>query len=114
VSARAGFAAAAAVVLALGLVPWSESPLRRLAGGEGDGPDARFDVPLDPAPLRALAEVTPDDTEYVTEAPGGTPLEQGNLKAAGQLYLAAQLPRLTGAPLVVIYRDGRITAERRE
>ena len=97
-------------MLGLGLVPWSESPLWRLAGGEGDGPDARFDVPLDPAPLRALA----DDTEYVTEAPGGTPLQQGNLKAAGQLYLFRLLPRLTGAPLVVRYRNGRITAERRE
>ena len=101
-------------MLGLGLVPWSESPLWRLAGGEGDGPDARFDVPLDPAPLRALADATPDDTEYVTEAPGGSPLEQGNLKAAGQLYLFRLLPRLNGSPLVVRYRDGRITAERRE
>jgi hypothetical protein len=114
VSARTAFIAAFAAVLALALVPWDDSPLQRLAGGEGDGPDARFDVPLDPEPLRALADATPDDTEYVTEAPGGSPLEQGNLKAAGQLYLYRLLPRLTGAPLVVVYRNGRITSERRE
>ncbi len=93
-SARAAFAAVAAAVLLLALVPWAGSPLRRLAGGEGDGPDARFDVPLDAHVLRGAAERVRPGDEYVTAWPGGSPLEQGNLKAAGQLYLAHALPVL--------------------
>lgn len=96
-SARTAFAAVAAVVVALSFVPWGDSPVRRLAGGEGDGPDARFDVPLDADALRSAADTVPPDDEYVTVWPGGTPLEQGNLKAAGQLYLAHALPVLDPA-----------------
>ena len=110
-SARAAFAAVAVAVLAAAAVPRSDGPLRRLAGGNGDGPDPTFDVPLDPAPLRLAASVLPDDGRYETSAPDESPLVQGNLKAATQLYLSRQLPTHR-APLVFGYRDGRITSSR--
>ena len=45
-------AAVAVAVLAIGLLPWSDNPLYRLAGAGGDGPEPRFDVPLDPGALQ--------------------------------------------------------------
>jgi hypothetical protein len=95
-------------VLALALVPWSASPFYRLAGSEGDGRDPTFDVSLDPVPLREARFA--DDLPYVTEAPGASPLAQGNLKAAAQLYLARQLPVLDRrrAEVRVLYREGRV------
>jgi hypothetical protein len=92
VSARRAFAAAAAAVLAAAALPWSDGPLRQLAGeGEsGRGPD--FDVPLDRDGLLIAALVLPRDALYFTSAPGGSALQQGNLKAAAQLYLADALP----------------------
>ena len=113
-SSRAAFAAAAAAVLAAAALPWSDGPLRRLAGGEGDGRDPAFDVELDAAALRAAAPLV-GDSEYVTEWPGGSPLEQGNLKAAGQLYLARGLPVLERerAEWVVLARNGRVVVVRR-
>ena len=106
-------AALAAVLVALGFVPWSANPLYRLAGEEGDGPDARFDVPLDPTPLREYAHEAPPDTAYFVDAADAPPLVQGNLKAAGQLYLSALLPVLdrSRAETIVGYVDGRITVE---
>lgn len=114
-SARAAFAAVAAAVLLLALVPWAGSPLRRLAGGEGDGPDARFDVPLDARALRGAAERVRPGEEYATQWPGGSPLEQGNLKAAGQLYLAHALPVLDAErpPWILIVGAGRVGLVRR-
>ncbi len=105
-SARAAFAAVAAAVLLLALVPWAGSPLRRLSGGEGDGPDPRFDVPLDPRALKN--DSLPDGTLYATRAPDQSPLVQGNLKAASQLYLAHLLPVQDPrrASVVFTYRDG--------
>jgi hypothetical protein len=106
VSASRAFAAAAAAVGALTLVPSEDSPLRRLAGGAGDGPDPRFDVPLN---AQALKNITlPDGTRYATRAPDESPLAQGNLKAAGQLYLAHLLPVQDPrrASVVFTYRDG--------
>lgn len=108
-SARAAGAAAAAAVVALALVPWLGEPLRRLAGGEGDGPNPRFDVPLDAGDLRRAADrVRPGET-YVA-ARTGAPLVQGNLKAAGQLYLAEALPvqGAPGAKWLLAYRHGHI------
>lgn len=107
-SARRAFAAAAGAVLALALVPWQDGPLRRLAGGEGDGPRPRFDVPLDVTALETAS--LREDARYATSAPGESPLVQGNLKAAAQLYLAAQLPVLdpSRASVVFTYRDGRV------
>ena len=98
----------AAAVLAFALVPWSGNPLYRLAGGEGDGRDPTFDVPLDGTALRAAR--FPDDLPYITEAPGASPLVQGNLKAAAQLYLARQLPVQdpARAQVRVQYRNGRV------
>jgi hypothetical protein len=95
-------------VLALALVPWSANPFHRLAGRGGDGRDPTFDVPLDVTALRS--EHFPADLPYVTEAPGASPLVQGNLKAAAQLYLARQLPvqDRRRAEVRVQYRDGRI------
>lgn len=106
-------AALGCAVVALGFVPWADNPLYRLAGGEGDGPDARFDVPLDPAPLRAFGEAAPADTTYFVDATNESPLLQGNLKAAGQLYLPQLLPVLdpSRATAFVRYRNGRITVE---
>jgi hypothetical protein len=114
VSSRASFATAAAAVLALAAVPWSDGPLRRLAGGEGDGPDPTFDVELDADALRAAAPLV-GDSEYLTQWPGGSPLQQGNLKAAGQLYLARGLPVLDRrrAEWIVLARDGRVVVMRR-
>jgi hypothetical protein len=108
VSARAAFAVVTAAVLAAAAVPWSDGPLQRLAGREGDGPEPTFDVPLDSAPLQRAGARLRDDTRYATSAPDESPLVQGNLKAAAQLYLSRQLP-VHDAPLVFGYRDGRIT-----
>ena len=101
-------------MLAIAAVPWSDGPLRRLAGGDGDGPDPTFDVELDSEALRAAAPLV-GDSEYLTEWPGGSPLQQGNLKAAGQLYFARGLPVLehTRAEWIVRVRDGRVVAIRR-
>jgi hypothetical protein len=108
VSARAAFAAVLIALLAAAAVPWSDGPLRRVAGGEGDGPEPAFDVPLDPAPLQRAGVALPADTRYETSAPDESPLVQGNLKAATQLYLSRQLP-VHDARLVFGYRNGRIT-----
>jgi hypothetical protein len=114
VSSRAAFASAAAAVLAVATVPWSDGPLRRLAGGDGEGRDPTFDVELDAAALRAAAPLV-GDSEYVTEWPGGSPLQKGNLKAAGQLYFARGFPVLerTRAEWIVGVLDGRVVARRR-
>lgn len=79
-------------MLAVAAVPWSDGPLRRLAGGEGEGRDPNFDVRLDPSALRGEGERLPLGLRYYVDAAGTSPLVQGNAKAAGQLYLARQLP----------------------
>ena len=91
---RAALLAACAVVaLVFALVPGpADSPLGRLANVEGDGPDPRFDAPLDPEALRRAGRLVPDDETYIAVAPGADPLLQGSLKAAAQLYLAPSLP----------------------
>lgn len=101
-------------MLAAAAVPWSDGPLRRLAGGEGEGRDPTFDVPLDADTLRAAAPLV-GSSDYVTSWPGGSPLEQGNLKAAGQLYFARGLPVLerARAEWIVVARDGRVVVTRR-
>lgn len=90
-SAKRAGAAATAAVLALALVPWPESPLYRLAGGEGDGPDPTTDAPLDLRSFRDVGEPHADML-YFVDASGESPLVQGNLKAVGQLYFAGGLP----------------------
>jgi hypothetical protein len=114
VSSSRALAAATVAVLAAAALPWSDGPLRRLAGGEGEGPDPAFDVDLDARSLRAAALRVGDST-YFAEWPGGSPLEQGNLKAAGQLYLARGLPVLEPerAEWIVVARDGRVEVRRR-
>ena len=109
-SARRAFAATAVAVIALAALPWSDGPLRRLAGGKGDGPDPQFDVVLDPQTLRKLARELPEGAGYATLAPDESPLVQGNLKAAAQLYLARQLAMqdATRADVAVGYRAGRV------
>ena len=91
-SSRAAFATSLAAVLALALVPWPDGPLRRLAGEGESGRSADFDVPLRIGEVLLIESRIPDGAEYVATAPGRTPLEQGNLKAIGQLYLARALP----------------------
>jgi len=114
VSSSRALAAATLAVLAAAALPWSDGPLRRLAGGEGEGPDPTFDVELDARSLRAAALQVGDST-YFAEWPGGSPLEQGNLKAAGQLYLARGLPVLEPerAEWIVVARDGWVEVRRR-
>lgn len=109
-SARASFALVAAAIVAAAAVPWSDGPLRRLAGGEGDGPEPRFDVAIDSHELRSLARFLSNDTTYAVDASNERPLVQGNLKAAGQLYLARQLPLQDRrqADVVLGYRAGRV------
>ncbi len=65
--------------------------------------------------MRTLAEAgtsLPDDTLYATSAPDASPLVQGNLKAAGQLYLSRQLPVLDigRASVVFTYRNGVVVS----
>jgi hypothetical protein len=101
-------AACALAVLLLALVPRpSDSPLGRLANVDGDGPDPRFDAPLDAAAIRRAGRIVPDDATYLAVAPGADPLLQGNLKAAAQLYLAPSLPiqDLDRAQWVLAYLD---------
>jgi hypothetical protein len=114
VSARSALAAAAVAVLAAAAVPWSDGPLRRLAGSEGEGPDPTFDVELDADALRAAAPAV-DGSDYVTDWPGGSPLEQGNLKAAGQLYFARGFPVLdpSRADWILAVRGGNVRVSRR-
>ena len=91
-SARAAFGAALAAVLVLALVPWGDGPLRRLAGEGESGRTPDFDVPLDVGELRLLEPGVRTGDRYFVDAADRSPLEQGNLKAAGQLYLARALP----------------------
>ena len=90
-SARAALAAVAAAVVASALVPWGESPPRRLAGGDGDASTPRFDVNVDAASVPSFEDRTAGSTYYV-EASRERPLVQGNLKAIGQLYLSRAFP----------------------
>ena len=81
------------VTLPLALVPAPDrSPLARVVNLDGDGPDPQFDTPLDALGLRRAGALLPDDTTYFVHAPGASPLLQGNLKAATQLFLAPALP----------------------
>lgn len=82
-------------------------------GNEGGGRDPAFDVKLDADDLRAAARVV-DDSTYAAEWPHGSPLQQGNLKAAGQLYFARGLPVLdpARAEWIVRARDGRVELTR--
>jgi hypothetical protein len=70
----------------------TDSPLGRVANVDGDGPDPLWDTPVDGAAMRRAGELLPDDARYLLWAPGSTPLLQGNLKAAAQLFLAHALP----------------------
>jgi hypothetical protein len=93
-SARLAIVAAVAL-LALGglLVPSpADSPLGRVANVDGDGRDPLWDTPVDGAAMRRAGELLPDDARYLLWAPAAPPLLQGNLKAAGQLFLAPALP----------------------
>lgn len=97
-------------MLAAAAVPWSDGPLRRLAGGEGEGRDPAFDVRLDPSALRNEGERLPLGLRYYLDAARTSPLVQGNAKAAGQLYLARQLPVQDPrrAQARFGYRNGRV------
>jgi len=70
----------------------SRSPVGRVASFEADGPDPLYDARVDAAAIRRAADLLPDDATYYVHAPGGDPLLQGNLKAAGQLFFTPALP----------------------
>ena len=98
------------VVVLLTLVPRpSDAPLGRLANVDGDGPDPRYDAPLDGDAVRRAGRLVPDDETYALIVLEGDPLLQGNLKAAAQLYLAPSLPvqDLQRAQWLVLYDDER-------
>jgi hypothetical protein len=96
---RAVVLVACALVAALfAVVPGpGRSPLGRLVNPHADGPGPRFDTPVDGGGLRRAGEALPDETTYFLYAPGASPLLQGNLKAAAQLFLAPALPVQTPA-----------------
>jgi hypothetical protein len=104
--------ATAAVLVGVGFVPWNDNPLYRLAGGEGSGPDPIFDAPLNPAALREMDD-PPLGATYFVSAQEHSPLVQGNVKAAGQLYLARGLPvqEASRARFAVAVRNWRIVIE---
>jgi hypothetical protein len=93
VSPRRGLLAAlvAATGIAL-LLPGIGGPLRRLAKVDGDGPDPRYEIAIDPGAIRRAARILPDDARYFVAVGGRDPLEHGNLKAAAQLFFAPALP----------------------
>lgn len=111
--ARAAFLAACTLVVAgLALVPSpSRSPLGRVASVDGDGPDPRYDAPVDSVALRRAATIVPEGATYAVFAPGASPLLQGNLKAAAQLFLAPALPvqDVTRADWVLVYGGARVS-----
>ena len=91
---RLGLILAVVLVALVGLLAPSsaDSPLGRLANVDGDGPDPRWDTPVDGAALRRAGALLRDDARYLLWAPNASPLLQGNLKAAAQLMLAPALP----------------------
>jgi hypothetical protein len=74
------------------VLPGIGGPLRRLAKVDGDGPDPRYDIAIDPEAIRRAARIVPDDARYLVAVGGHDPLEHGNLKAAAQLFFAPALP----------------------
>jgi hypothetical protein len=106
-AARAALLAACTLVaVLLAFVPApSDSPVGRLANVDGDGPDPRYDAPLDSGAIRRAGKLVPDDETYAVFAQGADPLLQGNLKAAAQLFLAPSLPvqDLNRAQWVLVY-----------
>jgi hypothetical protein len=70
----------------------ADSPLGRVASIDGDASEPRWDTPVDGAAVRRAGELLPDDARYYVWAPGASPLLQGNLKSAAQLFLAPALP----------------------
>lgn len=92
--ARSALVLAVALAALAGLLVPSpaNSPLGRLANVDADGPDPRWDTPVDGAAVRRAGELLPDKARYLLWAPGTSPLLQGNLEAATQLLLAPALP----------------------
>jgi len=100
--------ACALVVLGFALVPRpADAPLGRLANVDGDGPDPRYDAPLDGDAVRRAGRIVPEDDTYAVVVRGGDPLLQGNLKAAAQLFLVPALPvqDLSRAEWVLLYAE---------
>jgi hypothetical protein len=73
------------------------TPARKLVEAEGAGADPIYDAPIDAASVRRAAEAVPDDSTYFVDAAEQPPLVQGNLKAAGHLFLTPALPVLDPA-----------------
>jgi hypothetical protein len=70
----------------------ADSPLGRVASVDADGPDPLWDTPVDGEAVRRAGKLLPDGARYYVWAPAASPLLQGNLKAATQLFLAPALP----------------------
>ena len=100
--------ALALAALLLAVVPGLNTPASRVGSYDADGPDPRYDAPLDGAAIRRAGELVPDGATYIVHAPDASPLLAGNLKAAAQLFLAPALPVLDArlAEWVVAYDAG--------
>jgi hypothetical protein len=103
-------AAVGVATLLLAVVPWVSTPLSRVANYDGDGPDPLYDAAVDAGAIRRAGRLLPDDTTYFLHAPSARPLLAGNLKAAGQLFLAPALPVRDprNARWVLSYGPGRL------
>lgn len=95
-SSRARAALIAALALATALLVVA-TPARKLVDADGAGADPIYDAPIDAASVRRAAETVPDDSTYFVDAAEQPPLVQGNLKAAGHLFLTPALPVLDPA-----------------
>ena len=73
-------------------------------------------MPLRIGEVLLVESRVPDGAEYIATAPGRSPLEQGNLKAIGQLYLSRALPvqDAARADWVLSLRRNDVTLGRRE
>lgn len=91
---RLAIVAAVALLAVVGLLVPSpaDSPLGRVANIDGDGRDPLWDTPVDGTAMRRAGGLLPDDARYFLWTPGATPLLQGNVKAAAQLFLAPAVP----------------------
>jgi hypothetical protein len=95
-ASRRGLAPAGAAALATAVAiilpgPLGE-PVRKLAKTDGDGPRPRYSAEVDDAAIRRAGRLLPNDTTYFLWTTGASPLLQGNLKAATELYLGPALP----------------------
>ena len=100
-------------MLAAAAVPWSDGPLRRLAGGDGDGPDPTFDVELDADALRAAAPLV-GDSQYADGVAGRLAAAAGEPQGGRDSCTSPAGCRVlerARAEWIVVGRDGRVVVD---